>query len=125
MDDSFLEAAFWFFGGVISHKFLDAMLNAGRNYVILQNTFLSSLEVLSFSEIHINSIQKTKYERLKELKFDQNEIEKIKEIDESVINFWKLMTLNGLTNSMPKNLRSAFKFNNWDAAMRYLKKNGK
>ena len=113
MDESFLEAAFWFFGGVISHKFIDAMINAGRNYIILQNTFLSSLEILSFSEVHIDNIQKVKYERLKELKLSEEEISRIKEIDEGVINFWKFMTLSGLTNSMPKNLRGAFKFDNW------------
>ena len=118
-------AAFWFFGGVISHKFIDTIINAGRNYIILQNTFLSSLEVLSFSEVHIDNIQKVKYRHLKELKFSLDEVERIKEIDEGVINFWKFTTLSGLTNSMPKNFRAAFKFDNWDAAMRYLKKNGR
>tara|TARA_R100000315_G_C5181204_1_gene105091 strand:+ start:400 stop:789 length:390 start_codon:yes stop_codon:yes gene_type:complete len=117
-----LTAAILFFGGVIAHKFASYIFDLSKRISYYNNAIFSSLRMMKYVDDTIRAALAGKYALMSEGGMSDEQVEKEKEKDEKVVEFWRNISIVNLVGSVPKKYRAVLKFKNWNQAMRILDK---
>ena len=117
-----LTAAILFFGGVIAHKFASYIFDLSKRISYYNNAIFSSLRMMKYVDDTIRAALAGKYALMSEGRMSDEQVEKEKEKDEKVVEFWRNISIVNLVGSVPKKYRAVLKFKNWNQAMRILDK---
>ena len=120
MDMGVLESGFWFFFGAMCYRFFSVLLGNAYSILAAQTAVDEILKLLFLSEEAFKLIQELKYESLRSIDHSQEEIDKMKEIDEIILSTWQNLTISNLIYSTPKFFRAAIKFSDWEEAKKYF-----
>ncbi len=117
-----LTAAILFFGGVFAHKFASYIFNLAKRISYYNNAIFTSLRMIKYVDETIQAGLEGKYSLLLESNATEEELEKEKEKDQKVVEFWRSISIINLVGSVPPRYRTVLKFKNWPQAMRILDK---
>jgi|2_EtaG_2_1085320.scaffolds.fasta_scaffold162782_2 hypothetical protein len=126
LETDVLTAISWFFLGVFSFKILTKVLNYGHMVNIYKEMLLCILTNLRAADENFQ--RGNDYMVKQAIDAGEYESEKFKllvETNEKVLATWKNLAITSLVRSTPLHFKGVLKFNNWDSAMRYLKKGEK
>jgi len=117
-----MTEALWFFGGVLTFQIMSKLYHYGQ---LINFTAETSMHVLRLCVTILHDvafIQTLKYELLRESGVKEKEIQLIKDIDKETIDNWKYTLILKFKHLVPKSVRGAFVFDDWDGAMKLLNK---
>lgn len=120
MDDQFLYALLYFFGGAFTYAVLSRLLLQANFIMFARDMLHMFLKMLGALSLEIATARAAKYEMLEQAGYSEKEIEAVKSIDRLSDASWKMALINALINSFPKKYRQLVTFYDWDGAMKAL-----
>ena len=120
MDDQFLYALLYFFGGAFTYAVLSILLLQANFIMFARDMLHMFLKMLGALSLEIATARAAKYETLEQAGYSEKEIEAVKSIDRLSDASWKMALINALINSFPKKYRQLVTFYDWDGAMKAL-----
>jgi 5-bromo-4-chloroindolyl phosphate hydrolysis protein len=120
MDDQFLYALLYFFGGAFTYAVLSRLLLQANFIMFARDMLHMFLKMLGALSLEIATARAAKYEMLEQAGYTEKEIEAVKSIDRLSDASWKMALINALINSFPKKYRQLVTFYDWDGAMKAL-----
>jgi hypothetical protein len=117
-----LTAAILFFSGVIAHKFASYIFDLSKRLSYYNNVIFSSLRMMKYVDDTISAALVGKYDLMSEGGMSEEQVEKEKDKDKKVVEFWRNISVINLVGSVPKKYRAVLKFKDWHQAMRILDK---
>ena len=122
-EDMTLNFMTWFFIGAFSHRIGTKLMGISQLSYLVQQTTLQALMALKYAEESYVHLLDLKYESLNQEELTATEVKKLKEIDSIVLESWKKSTIVKLSNGFPGILSGISRFEDWDHALRFIKKN--
>ncbi len=106
--------------GILAYRIISTVLNYGHlaDHVKLVNE--QSLRVLGTVTEDISFARGLKYKTLKESGMPEEEVEKIKIVDDKSFQVWKDVTIGRIIYTFPKHYRHLVKYIDWQGAMKEL-----
>lgn len=123
-ENEVINSAIWFFLGSFLYAAISSILFSARSLLLVEETIINCLNLLWYSDKSYETLLKIKYDLMKTGK-SREQLDQEIAVDGLVRDTWRHMTISGVINSCPKNLRAAVKFRDWGTAMRYLNKHQK
>ena len=111
------KAAVWFLGGAVCHRTLATVLGYGRVAIFAQEMNDSVLKLLGSVVEDLAFARELKYKTMRESGLQEDQIEKVKNIDSQLTTSWKRDLINRFLNSYPKRYYHLIQFSDWDEAM--------
>jgi len=115
---------FWFLGGALIYKFLSYIFNLGSTAKFFNETAAASILLLKSVDNEKIIILDKYLKTLEEEGRPQEEINKIKNTTLHKHALWRELVIENIIMHCPRSLRGTINFNNWDTAMRLVKKIG-
>jgi|TARA_B100001123_G_C14910965_1_gene867787 hypothetical protein len=115
-----LKSFIWFLCGIMSHKFISALLQHGSGIIFMQEMNDSLLKLIGTLFEDFVFIKELKYKTLAESGADEEKITLVKEIDGRLLETWKRELINRFLNSYPRKYHKLLKFSDWQTAMAHL-----
>ena len=110
----------YFAVGILAYRIISTVINYGHltDHVKLVNE--QSLRVLGTVTEDISFARGLKYKTLKESGMPEEEVEKIKIVDDKSFQVWKDVTVGRIIYTCPKHYRHLVKYIDWQGAMKEL-----
>ena len=115
--------ALWFFGGALTFQILSRLFKAGQLVRLSQETVASLLVLAEGADVDMRKAMEIKYKKLTDSGIKDEELELIKEIDANALSSWRNAVIFKFKSGVPMPLRGTLKFEDWDSAMNFMKKN--
>tara|TARA_B100000029_G_scaffold388614_1_gene384838 strand:+ start:479 stop:874 length:396 start_codon:yes stop_codon:yes gene_type:complete len=129
LEEHGLTELVWFFAGVMTYRTLAVLFAYTHMALFLEEINQQSLKLLGVISEDVAFTRSLKYLNLADSGLTEDEIEKIKEVDEKTFETWKNATIYHMISAWPRPYRKMIKFSNWAEAMdeltRIYKKNSK
>ena len=117
---SVLTAIAWAAVGAILYKASSTIISVGRYSIFAKGVVLHCLTLMGTVVEDLAFIRELKYLQLEKSDLSEEQIDFIKQVDESALDSWKETSINIFKNSFPGPLSNIVKFNNWKEAMKEL-----
>jgi hypothetical protein len=106
--------------GVLAYRIISTVINYGHlaEHVTLVNE--QTLRVLGAVTEDISFARGLKYKTLHESGMPEDEVEKIKIVDDRSYQVWKDVTIGRIIYTFPKHYRHLIKYIDWQGAMKEL-----
>jgi len=114
------EVIFWFFAGALSSQIFSKILAISHAVVILKDATNQILKLMGTTAEDVAFIKAMKFQALHEADIDQEQIDRVKKIDEHAFNNWKASMITKLIVNYPRQYRHMLKFYDWAGAMKVL-----
>ena len=115
--------ALWFFGGALAFQIMSRLVRAGQLVKLSQETVASLLVLAEGADVDMRKAMEIKYKKLTDSGIKDEELELIKEIDQRALSSWQDAVIFKFKSGVPMPLRGTLKFEDWDSAMNFMKKN--
>ena len=115
-----MEQTLWFFGGAVAYSFMAKLLNYTHMLYFVREMTFHILKLLGSVAEDVAFARALKYKALSDSDLEEEQIEKIKMIDEMAIKNWKTSIIYKMLECYPKKHRNLLPFYNWDGAMQTL-----
>ena len=114
--------ALWFFAGVFSYRILAGMLTYGHMANLVKSINEQVLKMLKFAAEEIAFGRGIKYVTMSEAGMDDDQINKIKVVDDKSFYVWRSACITGMLTNCPKIYRHAMSYSDWDEAMKEVER---
>jgi len=114
------EVVFWFFAGAISSQLFSKLLAISHVALILKDATNQILKLMGSTAEDVAFIKTMKFKALYDAGLDEEQIEKMKKLDEHAFSNWKASLITKLIVNYPRNFRHTLRFYDWDGAMKVL-----
>ena len=114
--------ALWFFGGIFAYRFLTTIMTYGHLAHAVKSVNEQILKMLGTLASDIALIRGIKYKHLSDAGLDEEEVDKIKMVDDRTFTLWKTMCMANMFTHCPKIYRHTMKYSDWEGAMDELEK---
>ena len=114
------EVVFWFFAGAISSQLFSKLLAISHIAVLLKDATNQILKLIGSTAEDVAFIKAMKFQALYDAGVEEEQIEKIKKVDEQTFNNWKASMITKLIVGYPRHHRHMLGFYDWDGAMKVL-----
>jgi|TARA_R110000824_G_scaffold555_4_gene3592 hypothetical protein len=112
-----------FVGGIIWHKFWNALVSSGFAIIMLKKTQVECLIMMHHVDVATELALDMKYQYLAKADFSERNLTGEKKLDQHVLNGIRGTMINKLILSVPASYGNIVKYNDWDSAMKFLKEN--
>jgi len=106
-------AASLFFGGALSYGIIAKVMGIGHCYTLVKKVTDDIVMLLISTSQDVAFIKSLKYDTMKELEVEEEQLELIKKIDEATFKAWKDMTYIKMVEVYPKQYASILKQYDW------------
>ena len=110
----------WFFGGIFAYRTLAAILVYGHMAALVKETVIQALKIMGTVAEDVGFIKETKYKYMATAGASDEDIQRIRDIDDRTFNMWKSTCIAHMLVSCPKMYMHTFKFDDWTSAMEEL-----
>ncbi len=118
----FIQAALWFFGGVLLHRTLSSFLELGQRAMLARELLQDSIRLAVHMIDDAQSARDLKYAQLKEAGWHSETIDFSKSVDDLAMKNWQQSFINKMISTFPKQYRGLITFEDWKGAIRTLDK---
>jgi hypothetical protein len=112
----------WFFAGVFSYRVLSGLLTYGHMANLVKSINEQILIMLKFAVEEIGFVRGIKYVTMSEAGMDDDQINKIKVVDDKSFYVWRSSCIANMLTSCPKTYRYTMSYSDWDGAIKELEK---
>jgi hypothetical protein len=117
---SLLLASSLFFGGALSYIVIAKFLNVKQNFKFTIKVTEQIITLLSLSSYSLAEALKMKYQALRDSEIDELELQKIMQIDKTIIHSWKMYFAKKVFPAYPPEFTKILPTFDWDGALRPL-----
>tara|TARA_Y100000034_G_C6627083_1_gene273589 strand:+ start:52 stop:471 length:420 start_codon:yes stop_codon:yes gene_type:complete len=114
------EVVFWFFAGAISSQIFSKLLAISHVAILLKDATNQILKLMGSTAEDVAFIKTMKFKSLYDAGLEEEQIEKIRKVDEHTFNNWKASMITKLIVNYPRHFRYTLSFYDWDGAMKVL-----
>tara|TARA_R100000008_G_scaffold85496_2_gene75601 strand:+ start:137 stop:556 length:420 start_codon:yes stop_codon:yes gene_type:complete len=114
------EVIFWFFAGALLSQIFSKLLAIVHVAALLKEVTDQILKLIGTTAEDVAFVKAMKFQALFEAGIDEEQIERVKRIDEHAFNNWKVSLITKLLVHYPKGFRYTLAFYDWDSAMKVL-----
>ena len=111
----------WFLFGALTFHILSALLYHGRMFLFVQEITVSCLELLKAAAEDAAFMRNIKYEFMDESGCTEDQIKKIRDMDENSFLVWKRFVIRSFLTFYPRRYIASINFKDWESAMKCLK----
>lgn len=112
----------WFLGGVFAYRFLAVLFAYTHMAMFLDEINKQCLKLLGVIAEDVAFTRSVKYLHLAESGLTEDDIEKIRQVDEKTFETWKNATIYHMISAWPRPYKKMLKYANWSEAMDELTK---
>ena len=110
----------WFFAGVFVYRTIATILTYGHMANFVKDINIQALKMLGTVAEDTGFIREMKYGTLSKSGIEEDEIDKVREIDDRTFHMWKAACVTRMLINCPKIYRHTLKFSDWKEAMQEL-----
>tara|TARA_Y100000593_G_scaffold30850_1_gene61044 strand:+ start:210 stop:632 length:423 start_codon:yes stop_codon:yes gene_type:complete len=114
------EVVFWFFAGAILSQIFSKVLAISHVAILLKDVTNQILKLIGTTAEDVAFVKAMKFQALHDAGIDEEQIERIKKIDEQAFNNWKVSLITKMIVGYPRHYRHILGFYDWDGAMKVL-----
>ena len=114
--------ALWFFAGIFSYRILSGLLTYGHMANLVKSINEQILLMLKFAVEEIAFVRGIKYVTMSEAGMGDDQINKIKVVDDKSFYVWRSACIANMLTSCPKAYRYTMKYSDWDGAIKELER---
>ena len=118
----FIQAALWFFGGVLLHRTLSSFLELGQRAMLARELLDDSIRLAVHMIEDAQSARDLKYIQLEESGCESEVINFSKSVDDLAMKNWQQSFINKMISTFPKQYRGLITFEDWKGAIKTLDK---
>jgi len=116
MFDEYIELI-WFFIGIFAYRLVTSVLSYSHMALTMQGINEQILKMLGTVAEDIGFIRAIKYVHMADSGLEEEQIVKIKELDNRSFFTWKNMCIGHILTNCPKSFRGHIKYYDWNSAM--------
>ena len=110
----------WFFAGALTFQILSIIIGYYHSVGLLAEVTAQILKLIGTTADDVAFIKTIKFKFLNDSGLEEEEINRIKEIDEQVYDNWKASIITKLIAHYPRKFRTMLNFYDWVGAMKAL-----
>tara|TARA_Y100000593_G_scaffold76602_1_gene141636 strand:- start:51 stop:470 length:420 start_codon:yes stop_codon:yes gene_type:complete len=114
------EVIFWFFAGALLSQIFSKLLAIAHMAGLLKEITDQILKLIGTTAEDVAFVKAMKFQALHDAGIDQEQIERVRKIDEQTFNSWKVSLITKLLVHYPRSFRYTLAFYDWDSAMKVL-----
>tara|TARA_Y100000034_G_scaffold86397_1_gene103599 strand:+ start:1526 stop:1939 length:414 start_codon:yes stop_codon:yes gene_type:complete len=114
--------ALWFFAGVFSYRILSGLLTYGHMANLVRSINEQILKMLKYSVEEIAFVRGIKYVTMSEAGMDDDQINKIKVVDDKSFYIWRSACIANMLTNCPRIYRHTMSYSDWGGAIKELEK---
>jgi len=122
LESTMLENALWFFIGAFSFKLVSYLVGYSQIFILFNEAVMAALAMMVNSDRAFSDCNEVKYETYKKSGMSYEELEKVKNLDETTSKIWRDAMIESVIKNTPRKLRATIRFRNWDEASDLLHK---
>ena len=111
-----------FLFGFVTHRMLNFIFNLGKSGLLVKAIGCQSLYLLSTTAATFVVIKQIRRKTLIESGADGQALTNTEQLYDAAYNNWKHSAIQNFLHSYPELFRNQLGFDDWDGAMRYLRK---
>ena len=121
----FMQAALWFFGGVLLHRMLSSFLELGQKAMLARELLHGCIKLAVHMIDDAKAARDLKYIQLEESGCDPGVIDYSKAVDDLAMKNWQQSFVNKMISTFPKQYSGLITFEDWKGAIETLDKKRK
>ena len=114
------EVVFWFFAGALCTQIFSKILAISHANILLKDITGQILKLIGTTAEDVAFVKAMKFQALHDAGIDEEQIERVRKIDEQTFNNWKVSLITKLLVNYPRSFRHTLAFYDWDGAMKHL-----
>jgi hypothetical protein len=122
LESTLLENALWFFIGAFSFKLVSYLIGYSQVFILFNDAVMAALAMMVNSDRAFSDCNEVKYETFRKSGMSSEEMDKLKDLDETTSKIWRDAMIESVIKNTPKKLRATLRFRNWDEASDLLHK---
>ena len=110
----------WFLAGAVTAQVISKLLGISHALVLIKEITKQILKLVGSTAEDVAFIKTMKFKSLHEAGMEEEQIERIRKVDEETFKNWKASMIIKLIVHCPREFRHVLGFHDWDGAMKVL-----